>query len=94
MQAGLDDVWMYTGEMFEVDGVDKAMIAAGIGIDASLLKPRWTAAIGEVIAEATLKVPADGWMSTGGRRGVHTEHLGHLLAQMQVLPRAHPGATW
>jgi ring-1,2-phenylacetyl-CoA epoxidase subunit PaaC len=94
MQAGLDDVWMYTGEMFEVDGVDKAMIAAGIGIDASLLKPRWTVAIGEVIAEATLKVPTDGWMSTGGRRGVHTEHLGHLLAQMQVLPRAHPGATW
>jgi ring-1,2-phenylacetyl-CoA epoxidase subunit PaaC len=94
MQAGLDDVWMYTGEMFEVDDIDRAMIAAGIGFDASALKPRWTEAMREVIAEATLKIPGDGWMSTGGRRGVHTEHLGHLLAQMQVLPRAHPGAAW
>lgn len=94
MQAGLDDVWMYTGEMFEVDDIDRAMIAGGIGFDASVLKPRWIEAMRDVITQASLKMPDDGWMSSGGRRGVHTEHLGHLLAQMQVLPRAHPGAVW
>ena len=94
MQAGLEDVWMYTGEMFEVDAVDEAMIAAGIGFDAASLLQPWTDAVTDVVRQATLQLPAARWMSTGGRRGVHTEHLGHLLAQMQVLPRSHPGATW
>jgi len=94
MQAGLDDIWMYTGELFEVDAVDEAMIAAGIGIDPRDLQAAWTAAMDEVVAEATLTKPTAGWMQTGGRRGLHTEHLGHLLAQMQVLQRVHPGAQW
>ncbi len=94
MQAAIADVWTYTGEMFEVDDVDRAMIAAGIGVDTSALKAQWTATMDEVLKEATLQKPADGWMSVGGRRGLHTEHLGHLLAQMQVLQRAHPGAAW
>ena len=94
MQAGLDDTWMYTGEMFETDAIDAAMIAAGIGFDPKSLQPAWTAAMEQVIAEATLTTPAAGWMQTGGRNGLHTEHLGHLLAQMQVLQRTHPGARW
>jgi ring-1,2-phenylacetyl-CoA epoxidase subunit PaaC len=94
MQAGLDDVWMYTGEMFETDAVDTAMIAAGIGVDPRTLQPAWMAAMAEVIAEATLTMPTTGTMQTGGRNGLHTEHLGHLLAQMQVLQRSHPGARW
>ncbi len=94
MQGAIDDVWMYTGELFESDPVDTAMVAAGIGTDAAALLPAWSRAIDDVLAQATLKRPKDGWMSTGGRRGVHTEHLGHLLAQMQVLQRAHPGAIW
>ncbi len=94
MQAGLDDIWMYTGEMFETDAVDTAMIAAGIGFDPKALQPAWLAAMEHVIAEATLTKPTAGWMQTGGRNGLHTEHLGHLLAQMQVLQRAHPGAQW
>lgn len=94
MQAALDAVWMFTGEMFEVDAVDTAMIAAGIGVDASRLQPAWTVAIDDVIAAATLQRPQQAWMASGGRRGVHTEDLGHLLAQMQVLQRSHPGASW
>lgn len=94
MQAGLDDVWMYTGEMFETDAVDTAMIAAGIGVDPRALQPAWMAAMADVIAEATLTKPTAGTMQTGGRNGLHTEHLGHLLAQMQVLQRSHPGAQW
>ena len=91
MQRAIDDIWMFTGEMFEVDEVDRAMIAAGIAADASTLLPAWNETVGEVLAEATLKRPTDGWMISGGRRGTHTEHLGHMLAQMQFLKRAYPG---
>ena len=68
------------------------MIAAGIAVDASKLLPVWNETVGDVLAEATLKRPADGWMISGGRQGTHTEHLGHMLAQMQFLKRAYPGA--
>jgi ring-1,2-phenylacetyl-CoA epoxidase subunit PaaC len=94
MQRAIDDIWMFTGEMFELDDVDRQMIAAGIGIDASQLLPAWSETVGDVLAEATIARPADGWMISGGRQGTHTEHLGHMLAQMQFLPRAYPGATW
>jgi ring-1,2-phenylacetyl-CoA epoxidase subunit PaaC len=94
MQRAIDDIWMFTGELFEVDGVDRAMIAAGIAADAAQLRPAWSETVGAVLAEATLTRPSDGWMISGGRRGTHTEHLGHMLAQMQFLKRAYPGATW
>jgi ring-1,2-phenylacetyl-CoA epoxidase subunit PaaC len=94
MQRAIDDIWMFTGELFELDDVDRAMIAVGIGIDATTLQPTWTDTVGEVLAEATLAQPRDGWMISGGRRGTHTEHLGHMLAHMQFLKRAYPGATW
>jgi ring-1,2-phenylacetyl-CoA epoxidase subunit PaaC len=94
MQRAIDDIWMFTGELFEVDEVDRAMIEAGIAADAAKLRPAWNETVGEVLAEATLTRPADAWMISGGRRGTHTEHLGHMLAQMQFLKRAYPGATW
>jgi ring-1,2-phenylacetyl-CoA epoxidase subunit PaaC len=94
MQRAIDEVWMFTGELFEVDAVDRATIEAGIATDASKLLPAWNATIGDVLAQATLQRPADGWMISGGRRGTHTEHLGRMLAEMQVLQRAYPGATW
>jgi ring-1,2-phenylacetyl-CoA epoxidase subunit PaaC len=94
MQRAIDDIWMFTGELFEVDDVDRAMIAAGIAADASKLHAAWSEAVGGVLAEATLTCPSDGWMISGGRHGTHTEHLGHMLAQMQFLKRAYPGATW
>lgn len=94
MQRAIDDIWMFTGELFEVDEVDRAMIAAGIAVDASELRPAWSDTVGEVLAEATLERPADAWMISGGRRGTHTEHLGPMLAQMQFLTRAYPGAAW
>jgi ring-1,2-phenylacetyl-CoA epoxidase subunit PaaC len=94
MQRAIDDIWMFTGELFAVDDVDRATISAGIGAEASTLLPAWSATVGDVLAEATLKRPANGWMISGGRRGTHTEHLGHMLAEMQFLKRAYPGATW
>lgn len=94
MQDGVDELWMHTGELFEVDDTDRAMIAAGIAVDAEPLKAVWDQTIGDVFAEATLTKPKFGWMASGGRRGHHTEHLGPLLADMQSLHRAYPGVKW
>jgi ring-1,2-phenylacetyl-CoA epoxidase subunit PaaC len=94
MQRAIDAIWMFTGEPFEMDETDRAMIEAGIGTDTSRLRTAWNETLSDVLAEATLQRPADGWMISGGRRGTHTEHLGHMLAQMQFLQRAYPGATW
>lgn len=94
MQAALDDIWPYTGEMFLSDAVDEAMAAAGIAPDPASLKPQWQALVHSVLAEATLTAPASTYVHKGGKRGVHSEHLGYILAQMQFLQRAYPGAVW
>ena len=94
VQASLDRLWKYTGELFLTDEVDRAVEAAGIAIDMASIKARWDAIVDDVLARATLTRPADGPMQRGGRRGRHTEHIGHLLATMQSVARAHPGATW
>ena len=98
MQCALDALWPYTGEMFTVDATDRALLDAGVAVDAPALRTPWLQAVDAVLAEATLARPTGEWMQggngRGGRQGVHTEHLGHLLAQMQHLQRAHPGARW
>lgn len=95
MQAAVDALWPYTGEMFESDGIDAAATAAGYGFDPSGLRGEWLAYVREVLEEATLALPSpDAWMQKGGRQGRHSEHLSHLLGEMQVLPRTHPGASW
>ena len=95
MQAALDYLYPYVGEMFESDGVDKAMEVAGIAPDPAGLRDAYDARLAEVLGEATLRVPGDRFAHKGGRSGrMHTEHLGHILTQMQWLQRAYPGATW
>ena len=93
-QEALDALWPYTGEVFEADAIDRAMIEAGVRPDPARLRPAWEATIDATLARATLTRPADGWMQSGGRSGRHTEHLGHLLAELQFMQRAYPGATW
>ena len=93
-ERALAELWPYTGELFETDETDRAMIADGIGVDPAALRDTWRTTIAQVLARATLAVPADGYMHKGGRRGVHTEHLGYILADMQFLQRASPGAEW
>jgi ring-1,2-phenylacetyl-CoA epoxidase subunit PaaC len=92
--AALDDLWMNTGEMFEMDAGAEALVRAGIAVDPTRIRPAWDATVDRVLREATLKRPPDRWMQSGGRRGRHSEHLGRLLAEMQVLHRAHPGVVW
>lgn len=94
MQAAVDELWTYTGELFEMDDVDAEMLQKGIGVDLAGLRPRWTEHIEKIFADATLQLPAGKWMQRGGKRGVHTEKLGYLLAEMQFLQRAYPGAQW
>lgn len=98
MQAAIDDLWMYTGEMFAPDATEVELIEAGVAADSRNLQGPWNASIDAVLAEATLKRPSGEWMlgarTPGGRQGVHTEHLGHLLAEMQFLQRAYPDARW
>jgi ring-1,2-phenylacetyl-CoA epoxidase subunit PaaC len=93
-QAAIDDLWMYTGEMFEVDDTEEALTKEGIGCDVRLLEQPWRDAVAAVLAEATLVMPGSTAMQRGGKHGRHTEHLGHMLATMQWLQRAYPGAQW
>jgi len=98
MQAAIDDAWRFTGELFADDAVDQDVAARGIGCDLSALRDPWLAHVREVLEEATLTVPDDAAANhlafRGGRQGKHTEALGYVLAEMQYLPRAYPGATW
>ncbi len=94
MQAALEDLWPYTGEMFVGDEVDTVLAQAGIAPEAGSLKEEWEQMVGNVLAEATLNVPGAAYVQKGGKSGVHTEHLGFVLAEMQFLQRAYPGASW
>ena len=95
MQAALNLLWPYVGEFFEQDDIDKAAIDAGIGPDPAVIEKAYQAALDGILAGATLVTPKDGFAHKGGRTGFrHSEHLGHLLTQMQWLQRAYPGAAW
>ena len=94
MQSGIDELWMYTGEMFAADDTDLALAAEGVAADVGALLPAWRDRVAAVLDLATLTMPSAAWMQRGGKQGVHSEHLGHLLAEMQSLQRAHPGALW
>lgn len=94
MAKALKALWPYTGEMFMDDATDVAMAGAGIAPLPSSLKPAWDRTVAQVLADATLPHPGEAWQHKGGKTGVHSEHLGFILAEMQFLQRAYPGATW
>jgi ring-1,2-phenylacetyl-CoA epoxidase subunit PaaC len=94
MQAGLERVWPYVDELFDTSWIDSELLDRGIAVDALQLRRGWEAYLRSVLAEATLAWAEVGQRPTGGRRGVHTEAMGYLLAEMQHLHRSHPGARW
>jgi ring-1,2-phenylacetyl-CoA epoxidase subunit PaaC len=94
MIAAAGDLWPYLGELFAIDDVETRLVAAGVAPDRAVLRAPWEAMAARVFREATLDVPKARWVHEGGRRGLHTEHLSHMLAEMQVLARAHPEAVW
>ena len=94
MQRAIDDLWVYTGELFEMDEIDRTLLTQGLAVDLAALRQPWSEHVGRTLEEATLEQPKQGWAQRGGKRGVHSEHLGYLLAEMQFLQRAYPNATW
>jgi ring-1,2-phenylacetyl-CoA epoxidase subunit PaaC len=94
LKQALSNLWMYTGELFLTDHVDAAMAEASVAPLASTFQVAWRARVAQVFADAGLEMPEATWPQRGGKSGLHSEHLGYVLAEMQVLPRAHPGARW
>jgi ring-1,2-phenylacetyl-CoA epoxidase subunit PaaC len=92
--AALNVLWPFIAELFEVDEIEQAAIDEGIGVDLQTLRDDWRESVVRVFAQATLDVPQDYYMRKGGRNGRHSEHLGHMLAEMQYLQRTLPGVTW
>lgn len=94
MQAAINDLWTYTNELFEVTEAAKSLIDDGIAIDAATLKESYYEKVSALLEEATLTIPESKYFQKGGKSGVHTEHLGYLLADMQYMQRAYPNMTW
>ncbi len=93
-QEAVDQLWGYTGELFEADASEQSLVPPGTAVDPAALRPQWDQAISAVLSQATLTRPANQWMQSGGRSGRHSEHLGLLLGTLQHLQRTYPGATW
>lgn len=94
MQEALDLLWPYTGELLSADAVDAGLAAAGVRPDPEAIAAAWTAHVEATLSAATLRKPEAGYWHKGGKTGVHSEHLGFILAEMQFLQRAYPGAKW
>lgn len=93
-QEALDELWGYTNELFVATDSEQQLIDAGIAVDRAALRDDWHAEIKAIFDEATLSIPDDQWTAKGGRDGIHTEHLGHMLSELQFLQRAYPGLEW
>lgn len=94
MVNALTDLWPFTGELTQPVTYELALAEEGITIDPASVKDNWLKKVTDVMEEAQLKIPVNAWMQTGGKEGMHTEHLGYILAEMQYLQRAHPGCEW
>ena len=94
VQESLNSLWQFTGEFFESDEIDNEMNSNGTGIINTSIKERWNIIINNTLKDSKLIRPIDGYMQTGSKKGIHTEHLGHLLSEMQYLQRAYPDAKW
>lgn len=94
VQESLNNIWSYTGDMFDMNEVDEILINEGISVNLKDIKSKWDGTVNEVLIRATLNRPEDGFMHSGRLNGIHSENLGHLLSEMQYIPRAYPDAKW
>ena len=94
MQDAIDTLWVYTDELFHTTADSKAMLALGIAVDTQAFKEEYYQRVSEVLSEATLEIPENKYFQKGGKQGVHTEHLGYLLADLQYMQRTYPGQKW
>ena len=94
LQQAFDSIWMYTGELFEMYDEDALLVSQKIGIDLNEIKSKFKEMIMAILNQSEIRIPKVDYMQTGSRKGIHTEHLGHILSEMQYLQRAYPDATW
>jgi ring-1,2-phenylacetyl-CoA epoxidase subunit PaaC len=94
LQEAVNDRWMFTGELMKSGDIDKAMQEAGIGVDLEQIELQWQDRVQTILSEATISQPKSSWMQEGGKTGVHSEHLGYILAEMQFMQRAYPNMEW
>jgi ring-1,2-phenylacetyl-CoA epoxidase subunit PaaC len=94
IQFALNDIWEYSGELFQADEVDQMMLDAGIGVNLAKIKAEWHKNVAEVLEAATLSKPQDDFMQLGGKNGRHTEYMGYILTEMQYMQRAYPNCEW
>lgn len=94
MQEAIDGLWRYTDELFQLTEADKVMVSEGIGVDVSFLKDEYYRRVSEVLKEATLEVPESKYFQKGGKEGIHSEHMGYILADLQYMQRSYPNMKW
>lgn len=94
MQDAINDLWQYTDELFQMTASDKDMLAIGVGVDSISLKEEYYQFVGKILKEATLMVPESKFFIKGGKEGMHTEHMGYLLAELQYMQRTYPNMKW
>ena len=94
IQNAINDLWAYTDELFHQTEVDKIMVDEGIGVDVTKLKETYYNRVSEVLKKATLEIPESNYFQKGGKQGIHTEHLGFLLSDLQYMQRTYPNMTW
>ncbi|MCK8480821.1 1,2-phenylacetyl-CoA epoxidase subunit PaaC [Psychroserpens algicola] len=94
MQAAINDLWTYTDELFHQTEADKAMVAEGVGVDVTQLKEKYYKQVNALLKEANLEIPESKWFQKGGKEGIHTEHLGYLLSDLQYMQRTYPNMEW
>ena len=94
LQNGLNEIWPFAGELFEMNEVDAVLLKEGIAVDLNVLKPIWEKEVTQLFAKANLTIPEGSYAHTGSRRALHSEHLSYILAEMQSIPRMHPNAKW
>lgn len=94
IQTAINDLWAFTDELFHQTEADKDMVSEGIGVDVTQLKEEYYNIVSEILEEATLKVPESKYFQKGGKQGVHSEHMGYLLADLQYMQRTYPNMTW
>ena len=94
MQDAIDALWTYTDELFHQTQADKVMVKEGVGVDVTKLKETYYKQVNEVLEEATLSIPASKYFQKGGKQGIHTEHMGYLLADLQYMQRTYPNMEW
>jgi len=94
IQKAVNNLWTYTDELFHQTDADKAMVAAGVGVDVTALKDKYYETVNAVLEVATIAIPESKWFQKGGKQGVHTEHLGYMLSDMQYMQRTFPNLEW